>query len=330
MAAKQDCPAWPTAGTAAYPATLFCSAPLPALQQAIAAACYPTEPPSLAPRPGEPTPALTEPGRQLAAAWAQLRAVPVLPQPPARAAPAPALGALAPLLELREVALRRLDGRLAVRGLSLALPAGAHLLITGPNGCGKSTLLKALCGLHPLEAGWVRAGGALLATAAVREAAAAAAMPGGGAGDGTGSGPEPPFSAAASAAGGGPALLTPPPLPLGPAALSLAAAAAAGGVMVVPQRPLAAPGAELWQQVVYPNTRRPPELELRRLLGAVGLGYLEGRAPFSLGGGSGGSGGGGSDSGEGGGAGDAAGGAWGVMLSPGELQRLSVARVLHR
>lgn len=87
--------------------------------------------------------------------------------------------------------------------------------------------------------------------------------------------------------------------------------------MVVPQRPLAAPGPELWQQLVYPDTRRPPEAELRRLLAAVGLEYLEARAEAAA-------------AEAAAGEGLEPGGGWAAALSPGELQRLSVARVLHR
>lgn len=99
--------------------------------------------------------------------------------------------------------------------------------------------------------------------------------------------------------------------------------------MFVPQRPLAAPGAALWQQLCYPGESssdgsregasphrqeqqqqpaRPPDDQLLALLARVGLEYLPERAGGSLDG-----------------AAD-----WGGMLSPGELQRLTVARVLYR
>lgn len=114
--------------------------------------------------------------------------------------------------------------------------------------------------------------------------------------------------------------------------------------MFVPQRPLAAPGAALWQQLCYPGESgsssssgvddssssgdgsheaaslhrqqqqqeqqpaRPPDEQLLALLARVGLEYLPARAGGSLDG-----------------AAD-----WAGMLSPGELQRLAVARVLLR
>ena len=187
----------------------------------------------------------------------------------------------------------------------------------GPSvaGCGKSTLVKALCGLHPLESGSVRVCGALVA--------AAAPSPGASSGSGNSSGSDSGSSAAAGAAATNSsssaavasALSASTTLPA--AALQAALPAGGGpGLMVVPQRPLAAPGHELWQQVAYPDTQRPPDAEVRRVLAAVGLGYLEGRAAAAAASAAEGS--------EGGASG------WGAALSPGELQRLSVARVLYR
>lgn len=118
---------------------------------------------------------------------------------------------------------------------------------------------------------------------------------------------------------------------------------AGGGMMVVPQRPLAAPPGGLWQQVCYPgdseaagsandhpdgdclpsaagqgqqggssssdnSSRRPSNAELSALLRRVGLEHLADRVGGSF----------------------TAAADWAAMLSPGELQRLSVARVLHR
>ena len=100
---------------------------------------------------------------------------------------------------------------------------------------------------------------------------------------------------------------------------------ALGGVMLVPQRPLAAPGRALWQQLCYPGAdssggispqasgssspqARPPDTELAALLQRVGLQYLLARLGGSF----------------------EAGADWGAMLSPGELQRITVARVLLR
>lgn len=41
----------------------------------------------------------------------------------------------------------------ALRQVSLDVPAGAFVAVTGPVGCGKSALLRAILGLYPLEAG---------------------------------------------------------------------------------------------------------------------------------------------------------------------------------
>lgn len=55
------------------------------------------------------------------------------------------------VLEARDLACLRGE-RVVFAGLSLALPAGAALLLTGANGAGKSTLLRILAGLlRPAE-----------------------------------------------------------------------------------------------------------------------------------------------------------------------------------
>ena len=106
----------------------------------------------------------------------------------------------------------------------------------------------------------------------------------------------------------------------------------AAHAMFVPQRPLAAPGGALWQQLCYPDgggsggstavggaaagghrlaagaAPRPADAQLLALLQRVGLSHLLARVGGSL---------------------DAPAN-WGAMLSPGELQRLAVARVLLR
>lgn len=162
------------------------------------------------------------------------------------------------------------------------------LLHPGPNGCGKSTLVRALCGLHPVEAGSLQ-------------------------------------------------------FPTAGSTLAQPCGCASGGVMVVPQRPLAAPAGGLWQQVCYPGSCaaagslddspddgrspslaglgqegssssgssgscRPSDSELLALLRRVGLETLVDRVGGSF----------------------TAAADWAAMLSPGELQRLSIARVLHR
>jgi ABC-type multidrug transport system fused ATPase/permease subunit len=47
----------------------------------------------------------------------------------------------------------------ALQGVSLDIPAGAFVAITGPVGCGKSALLRAILGLYPLEQGQIRLNG---------------------------------------------------------------------------------------------------------------------------------------------------------------------------
>jgi heme exporter protein A len=46
--------------------------------------------------------------------------------------------------------------RLVFREISFAVPAGGALLLRGPNGAGKSSLLRAVAGLTPLAAGYIR------------------------------------------------------------------------------------------------------------------------------------------------------------------------------
>jgi len=41
-------------------------------------------------------------------------------------------------------------------GIDLTIPKGSLVGIIGPNGAGKSTLIKAIMGLLPLSAGWVK------------------------------------------------------------------------------------------------------------------------------------------------------------------------------
>lgn len=112
---------------------------------------------------------------------------------------------------------------------------------------------------------------------------------------------------------------------------SLHRSAGLQGTMFVPQRPLAAPGSALWQQLCYPGADggsaasscgtstairldrqqqavRPPDAHLLSLLRRVGLEYLLERVGGSF----------------------EAPADWAAMLSPGELQRLTIARVLHR
>ena len=66
-------------------------------------------------------------------------------------------------LVLQDVQVELPDGRRLFEGLSLAVPAGKYLLVSGNSGCGKSTLLRALAGIWPygcgnvsLPSGWRR------------------------------------------------------------------------------------------------------------------------------------------------------------------------------
>jgi iron(III) transport system ATP-binding protein len=68
---------------------------------------------------------------------------------------------LAIVLEAADVR-RRIDGRDVLAGASLALRPGRVTALLGPSGAGKSTLLRVLAGLEPVDAGEVRAGGAVL------------------------------------------------------------------------------------------------------------------------------------------------------------------------
>jgi heme exporter protein A len=54
----------------------------------------------------------------------------------------------------------RRGGRILFAGLTLAVDAGAALLVTGPNGAGKTTLLRTLAGFLPPESGQIRLEGA--------------------------------------------------------------------------------------------------------------------------------------------------------------------------
>lgn len=54
---------------------------------------------------------------------------------------------------LQDVQVELPDGRKLLERLSLAVPAGKYLLISGGSGCGKSTLLRALAGIWPYGCG---------------------------------------------------------------------------------------------------------------------------------------------------------------------------------
>lgn len=103
------------AGTACYPATLFTTAPLSALQDAMAAFSGSQ---SMTPAVDGVT----------------------LQQPPA-------------LMSISDLSCDTVVGVPVVRGLSLQIPVAGALLVEGPSASGKSTLLRLLAGLHPCRAG---------------------------------------------------------------------------------------------------------------------------------------------------------------------------------
>ncbi len=60
----------------------------------------------------------------------------------------------APALEVRDLtAAYPGTRRLALKGVNLCVPVGAHVALVGHNGAGKSTLLKAVAGLLPVRSG---------------------------------------------------------------------------------------------------------------------------------------------------------------------------------
>ncbi len=76
--------------------------------------------------------------------------------------------ATAPLLEVEGVSLAY-GPIVAVRDVSIAVPAGSVVAIVGANGAGKTTLLKAICGLLPLSAGTIRLDGADISSLAAHK-----------------------------------------------------------------------------------------------------------------------------------------------------------------
>lgn len=120
------------------------------------------------------------------------------------------------LLSCSQLSVRTPAGVLVVQGLSLRVSAGQSLLIQGPSGCGKSTLVACLAGLWPQHSGSL----GVLGHAA-----------GGGGGAGLGD-----------------------------------------GVMFLPQRPLAAPGLTLRQQLLYPAADSMYPCSCRAVGGSSGSG----------------------------------------------------------
>jgi ATP-binding cassette subfamily B protein len=79
------------------------------------------------------------------------------------AAPAPPL-LTPPAIDIRGLNFGYENGRLALSGIDLAIPAGSVVGIVGPTGSGKSTLLRLLTGLYTPPAGTIFINGEDLAT----------------------------------------------------------------------------------------------------------------------------------------------------------------------
>lgn len=63
----------------------------------------------------------------------------------------------APILELQDLAFGYAGAsRLALEGLTLAVPRGAFVAVVGPSGAGKSSLLRVIAGLAAPSQGAVR------------------------------------------------------------------------------------------------------------------------------------------------------------------------------
>src|SRR4030095_11471288 len=74
------------------------------------------------------------------------------PTPPRKAGPV--------TVSLRDVTFRYAGaGTPALSGLSLEIPAGALVGVTGPVGSGKSALARSILGIHPIESGAGLGGG---------------------------------------------------------------------------------------------------------------------------------------------------------------------------
>jgi len=52
--------------------------------------------------------------------------------------------------------VKRLGGRMVLRGVSLSVPRGSVTVLAGPNGAGKTTLVRVILGLYQRDAGTVR------------------------------------------------------------------------------------------------------------------------------------------------------------------------------
>ncbi len=57
------------------------------------------------------------------------------------------------MIRVEELSVRA--GAFTLRGVSFAVPAGAHAVLMGRTGSGKTTLLEAICGLRPVVGGTI-------------------------------------------------------------------------------------------------------------------------------------------------------------------------------
>ena len=73
----------------------------------------------------------------------------------ARTLPGPAVEERPTGLTIRDLDVRLPDGRPLLTGLTLDVPAGTSVLVTGPSGTGKTTLLRGLAGLWPHVSGTI-------------------------------------------------------------------------------------------------------------------------------------------------------------------------------
>ena len=55
------------------------------------------------------------------------------------------------MIEIRNLSVRQ--GKFALAGISLAVPAGQYAVLMGKSGCGKTTILEAVAGLRRIETG---------------------------------------------------------------------------------------------------------------------------------------------------------------------------------
>jgi ABC-type uncharacterized transport system fused permease/ATPase subunit len=138
----------PAAGSQVYPATLFTTAPLGLLRDAVAGADAAAAAAAFGAETGSQlatTAAAASYTQQQHDHYQPHAAGP--PPSPAWAWPAPAV------LTVKGLCLSTRAGAPVVRGLGFQLPAGSSLLISGPTGAGKSTLLRVLAGLWRADAG---------------------------------------------------------------------------------------------------------------------------------------------------------------------------------